>query len=85
MLRHIRPQSALPSGEGANTTSRRSAPKQAKKCSSKQKRGPTAQNGEHALLRGFAADELDEDASILKCMLEDKSKLEFDCDPKSIS
>jgi hypothetical protein len=80
------PEAALPSGKGTNKRSRRSAPKRAKKCSSrKRKRAPTAQKDEHTLIGGFSADELDEDASILKCMLEDKSKLEFNCDPKSIS
>jgi hypothetical protein len=72
-------------GKGANKRSRRSAPKQAKKCTKKQKQSPTPKKGEHAQLGGFAPDELDEDASILKCMPEDKWKLEFDCDPKSIS
>jgi hypothetical protein len=78
-------EAALPTGEGANKRSHSSTLKQAKQCSKKQKRAPTAKKGEHALLGGFAIDRLDEDASILKCMLEDKSKLEFDCDPKSIS
>jgi hypothetical protein len=79
-------EAALPSVKGANKRPRRSAPKRAKKCGSrKRKRAPTAQKGEHALIGGFDADELDEDTSILKDMVEGKQKLEFSCDPKSIS
>jgi hypothetical protein len=88
---------AIISGKGANKKSCSSTPKQAKKrsysstpkqaknCSRKQIQVPIAQKGEHALLGGFPAEEMDKGVFISKCMLEDKSKLEFDCNPKSIS
>jgi hypothetical protein len=81
---HPATKAVLPSGKGANKRSRRSAPKRGKKCSKKQKRGPTAQKGEHVMLGGFSEDELDDYAYILKCTVEEKSKLEFDGHPKSI-
>jgi hypothetical protein len=37
------------------------------------------------MIGGFTADELDEEASILKCMLGNKLKLEFGYDTKLIS
>jgi hypothetical protein len=85
MLRHGRPEVTLLSGKGTNKRPRRSAPKRATKCSKKQKQPPTAQKGEHALIGGLTADELDEEASILKCMLGNKLKLEFSYDPKLIT
>jgi hypothetical protein len=74
----------LLSGKGTNKRPR-STPKRAKKCSKKQKQAHTAQKGVHALIGGFTADELDEEASVLKCMLGDKLKLEFNYYPKFIS
>ncbi|PNE09420.1 hypothetical protein B7P43_G17511 [Cryptotermes secundus] len=81
-------EAALPSDNGSNKKSHSSAQKQVKKCSRKRKRkrkrAPTVQKGEHALIGGFAADEIDEDASILKWMVEDKLKLEYNCNHISI-
>jgi hypothetical protein len=76
---------ALLSGKGTNKRPLHSAPKRAKKYSKKQKKAHTAQKGEHALIGGFTADELEEESSILECMLGNKLKLEFSYDPNLIS
>jgi hypothetical protein len=78
-------EAALTSGKFANKMSRSSAPKKAKKYSKKPKLAPTAQKVENGLLGGFPADKIDKDAFSSKCMLEDESKLTFECDSKSIS
>jgi hypothetical protein len=72
------------SGKCTNKRPLRSAAKRAKKCSKKQKQAHTAKKGEHALIGGFTADDLHEEASIWECMLGNKLKLEFSYDPKLI-
>jgi hypothetical protein len=62
-----------------------SSAKPGKEFSKKLKQGPTAENVEDALLGGFPADEMDEEASSFKCLLEDRAQLEFDCNPEPIS